>query len=206
METVCIKGITVEVKPCRYTVEELGMGGYEYTLLTYGKVKQLAEDHALSLTTQDLEEVADQYEDESDIYSTHNSDIFIEVCSALMSEGETATLEARGDNPFYIAHDLYHAMKDVAGGVIYVDGDIEAERIVEAMEYCKDKSYYIEWEKVLGAIDREYREKVKASHWRNYTHLPEVNFLKEWRKRYKGYNWSEELYDWYRTEGRYNEG
>jgi hypothetical protein len=85
----------------------------------------------------------DQYNEDEDgegDFTTTNADHQIVFFNWAMEQDETISFNYEGDNVFWLYHDFNHAMYDVTGTEIYVNGSVEAERCYQAINMLKERN------------------------------------------------------------------
>lgn len=89
-------------------------------------------------------------EDQEDKFNSTHSDLHILLYEYMVEYSglEEIDIEYWGSNHFWILHDICHSRKDITGGTIYVNGEIEEERIYEGMELAKEVG-------ILNCVDIE---------------------------------------------------
>jgi len=87
-----------------------------------------------------VEELEYWFEDKLYFFSSTNADLHILLYEYMIEESgeESIDIEYWGSNPFWLVHDICHSRKDISGGTIYVDGDIEEQRIYDGMLLAKE--------------------------------------------------------------------
>lgn len=76
-------------------------------------------------------------------YTTDSPDLLIAYLSWLFTEDGEHIVEVEYENPFWAIHDTFHALNDESGCTIYVDADIEYERLKEALDVFVKQGYEI---------------------------------------------------------------
>ena len=93
-----------------------------------------------------MEELKDELEDNAELISKHffelgevvevtNADAIISVYEYCLSNEENEyQFDVESENVSWIIHDILHAKHDAAGCTIYVESEVERQRIVESLE------------------------------------------------------------------------
>lgn len=107
---------------------------------------------------EEAEEEGEEFEYEE--MEIMNTDLQIIFMNWAMEQEKTISFKYEGDNVFWLYHDFHHAMHDVTGTDIYVDGHIEAERCYQAIAMLKERNemYNISVE-TLTTIYKEFQER-----------------------------------------------
>jgi hypothetical protein len=79
-------------------------------------------------------------------YYSNDADILIMYLSWLLDQDGPQTVEVNYANPFWAIHDFEHAQYDESGCTVYVDKDIEYERLVDAFKLMKEEGFEITYE------------------------------------------------------------
>ena len=78
-------------------------------------------------------------------YYVDNPDIMIMYFEWILTEGEQE-ITVNYPNPFWLIHDIQHALYDSQGCTIYVSAEIEEQRLIEALDIMKSQGYTIEYD------------------------------------------------------------
>lgn len=78
-------------------------------------------------------------------YFIDSADIMIMYFSWILTEGPQE-ITVNYPNPFWLIHDIQHALYDESGCTIYVSKEIESERLIDALDLMKSSGYTIEYE------------------------------------------------------------
>ena len=127
-----LENVTIKIDP---NIEEEFTGGF-YCRVNTELFKRYFEDNDeipyLSEYNEDNIELLDD-----DYVEFSNSDAFIVFFEYLLNylSDEKHEIEVATNEPFWVIHDYFHAKNDVASNTVYVDADIEEQRIEQAFNY-----------------------------------------------------------------------
>lgn len=104
-------------------------------------------------------------EDMDEDFECTNTDLQIIFMNWAMQQDEVISFQYEGDNLFWLYHDFHHAMNDVTGVEIYVNGHLEAERHYQAIALMKERNelYHIDIEFLKKHVE-DFQER---SQWDN---------------------------------------
>jgi hypothetical protein len=84
-----------------------------------------------------------------------------------------------GESPFWLFHDISHAENDVAGGVFYVDEEIEEKRIFDGLKALKIADMMEEFKPTMfESIVNDFRNR-----WSYEIDTKKILRLMKWKKR-----------------------
>lgn len=145
------KNITVEVTTTNPEwVEMLGDG---FMTLDSNFISELIEnsctfsefflgfecDHYDEFDSEDEEEAIKYFKNLNEEIEVRNADALIAVYEfALENEDRQFTFKVETQNISWVIHDILHAKHDTAGCTIYVEEEIEKQRIIESLTITKD--------------------------------------------------------------------
>lgn len=92
----------------------------------------------------------------------YNADVMIVLMANILSLEDEFRISYEG-NPFWICHDLMHAIKDCVSNYIYVDADIEESRLEDGFELLNDNlcaPHYVTHEMVVQ-MHKSFRDRFK---------------------------------------------
>lgn len=79
-------------------------------------------------------------------FTCDSPDLLIAYLSWLLSEDGNFTVEVEYANPFWAIHDMEHAQNDESGCSVYVNEDIEYDRLKDAFDLFIKEGYEITYE------------------------------------------------------------
>ena len=111
--------------------------------------------------------------DDQTAYYVDNPDVIIMYIGWLLEKDTPEEIEVNYSHPFWLIHDVQHALYDESGCSIYVDEYIEAERLKEALTEMQKNNMEITFE-LLDEINEAYynrfRKRLELS-WEDYLEL-----------------------------------
>jgi hypothetical protein len=121
-----------------------------------------------------IEEDNEDYE-YSELVMT-NTDLQIIFLNWAMGQNETISFEYEGDNLFWLYHDFHHAIHDVTGTEIWVNGYLEAERHYQAIKLLVERNeiYHIDIEFLANHV-KDFNERSK---WDNNYNADDFDLVK----------------------------
>lgn len=136
----------------------------EFQYSKYNDIIEYRIDSKLAKRYYQENELFPYIEDEEDIQDVltgyiFNTDTYICILKWLIDNKIKTTIKAVGDSIFWTIHDYYHAINDVTGIEIYVNGNIETERIIQTLKYTT--KHKIE-------IDNSFLENLEDLMWRRF--------------------------------------
>lgn len=132
---------------------------------------KLPEEFVLEMCGAELHDLDDDpyYEcDQGIVYLeemiTNSPDLAISYFSHLLEEGEEVNIECEYSHPFWCVHDLLHATHDESGCIVYVDADIEAQRLLDTFNLIieGDKNWDIN-DSFVQEIEEAYKKRFDKS-------------------------------------------
>jgi hypothetical protein len=143
---VQIKNLTID-----FSTTEAEFSGGSYLTIPSNLMEEFMEDCSGCQYGED--EFAQAQEDKEEngewqeLY-TSNTDLQIIFMAWALEQDNNISFEYEGDSLFWLYHDYYHAINDVTGIEIYVNGQLEAERHYQAIGMLKERGE-------LGCVDIE---------------------------------------------------
>lgn len=132
-----------------FTQQDVDFSGEALLTIPSEYVEQFADDCTNCEYGQDnfneLTEAQEEAQEEGEEYEFQemeitNTDLQIIFMNWAYSQEGTISFQYEGDNVFWLYHDFHHAIHDVTGTDIYVDGHIEAERCYQAINLLKERN------------------------------------------------------------------
>lgn len=101
-------------------------------------IKRYISENEGSQQANELQYELDNEEEMSYFYTT-DTDLAIYIFYWMLFEcsNDTFELDYYGESPFWLFHDIAHAENDVTGGVLYVNEEIEEQRIFDGLKALK---------------------------------------------------------------------
>lgn len=163
MTTITYKNIEADYS---YTDDDDLLGYNEMTISGEDFSKFIQEnDNVVEYGQDDVDEWLKKYDEESELqedFTTRNSDLQILIFNWMLDQEKTFSIEYNGKDEFWFYHHMQHAENDVQGGTIYVDAEIEEQRIFDALKYMIDNGvYHFDWSDVdlINSFEEAFRQR-----------------------------------------------
>ena len=132
--TISFKNLSVN-----FTDTEADFSGMPYLTVPQEYVKQFFEDtEGCEYGVDDVDNYNEDCKGED--FNCTNTDFQIIFMNWAFDQDKTISFSYEGDNLFWLYHDFHHAMNDVTGTEIYVNGHIEAERHYQAIQLMVERN------------------------------------------------------------------
>jgi hypothetical protein len=120
------------------------------------------EEEFYNEVDQDTDVIARYYAEIDETIEVTNSDAIIAVFEYCLSEDKQFSLDISTENISWVIHDVLHAIHDAAGCTIYVESEIEKQRILTSLEITKKQfpNEMPNWE-FLDNLEAEFYNRFK---------------------------------------------
>ncbi len=120
------------------------------------------EEELFSEMDEDEDKISEFYRNKEEIVPVMNADAIIAVYEyCLENEEREFQFEARGEHITWVIHDFLHAEHDAAGCTIYVESQIERDRIIESMEVAIREGFELPEREFLDNLETEFYNRFK---------------------------------------------
>jgi hypothetical protein len=100
-------------------------------------------------------------------YQGDSPDILIMYLAWLLEQEGPQTIDVEYSNAFWAIHDFEHALNDESGCTVYVDADIELQRLEDTFVLMKKEGHILTWElleEVTEAYNGRFGRNVSFEH------------------------------------------
>jgi len=149
----------------KYNYQQEEFNGACYFDFNTEVLKRFIQENEGAEYTQNLVYELEQDEENeilTDTYQVYDTDLGIYIFYWMIYEcpKESFNFDYYGESPFWLFHDFSHAENDVNGGVLYVNEEIEEQRIFDGLKLLKKADMMEEFKpSMFESIVNDFRQR-----------------------------------------------